>query len=306
MRKSSVSVAPPNRKSQAETPADGEHDDAPAAERAEPRAWLRWLQGFQVVTGVIVVMAASVLVAWGLRRYLHKSPRFAIATISIDGNRRLTPAQIDKRAGLATGDNIFGLDEERAAAAILTDPWVESATVKKELPDAVHVQIVEREPRLVASIEQKLFLVDAKGVLFKEAEAGDPSDLPVVTGIRPEDAAGDREGVTLRLRRVLDLLADLEGQQIAERLPIQEIHASDDGELTVFAGGDGIALVFGEPPYRVKVEKAKRIFAELRARQVKADVLFLDNRAHPERVVVRMRADGAVARADKPREEGKR
>ena len=135
-------------------------------------------------------------------------------------------------------------------------------------------------------------------------EPGDPTDMPVVTGIRSQDAVRDREGVTLRLRRAIDLLADLESMQIADRLPIQEIHSTPEGDLTVFAGEGGIALVFGAPPYRVKVEKCKRIFAELRARQVKPDVLFLDNRAHPERVVARMRAEGPIARAE--RQEGKR
>ena len=170
MRSSSPSLSPPNRRSFPTRPAgepgavasssaessrapmpdsDADHDTADRPRRERP-----WLVRFQLVTGILVVMAASVLVAWGLRRYLHKSPRFAIATISIDGNHRLTPHQIEERAGLATGDNIFNLDEERAQASLLTDPWIESARVQKELPDAVHLHLVEREPRLSATIVQ--------------------------------------------------------------------------------------------------------------------------------------------------------
>src|SRR5207244_2204490 len=74
-----------------------------------------WLQRLSLFTGVMVVMAASVLVAWGLRRYLHHSPRFSIATVDVQGNHRLTPLQIAKSAGITTGDNIFDLDEEHAA-----------------------------------------------------------------------------------------------------------------------------------------------------------------------------------------------
>jgi cell division protein FtsQ len=237
-------------------------------------------------------MAASVLVAWGLRRYLHKSPRFAIAVIQIDGNQRLTVHQISKRGGIATGNNIFKLDEQRAEAAVKTDPWIESVKVTKELPDTVRIRVTEREAVVAASIDDKLYLVDSKGTLFKEVEAGDPSDLPVVTGVGAEAVRNDREGATLMLRRVIDLLGELERDKVGERFPIQELALDREGNVTVFAGVDGIALVFGQPPYRVKVEKAKRIFAELRARRVKPDVLFLDNRAHPERVVVRMRAEG--------------
>jgi cell division protein FtsQ len=279
-------LSPPNRKSRASVP-------VPVPVPGKPRrpATSSWFAKVQLFTGVIVVIAASVLVAWGLRRYLHKSPRFAVASIPVQGNRRLGPQAVVKQAGLATGDNVFDIDEDRCRGALQLNPWIESAKVQKELPDTVRITIVEREARLTASIDGKMLLADARGVLFKESEVGDPTDLPIVTGIKPADIARDREGVTLRLRRVLDLLADLEAEQIPERLPIQEVHIDGDGDLTVFAGTDGIALTFGQPPYRLKVEKGKRILAELRARRVKPDALFLDNRAHPERVVVRMRSD---------------
>ena len=54
-------------------------------------------------------------------------------------------------------------------------------------------------------------------------------------------------------------------------------------------GTDGLSLVFGRPPFRAKVAKADRILEELRFRKVKRAVMFLDNEAHPERVVVRMK-----------------
>ncbi len=295
------SLAPPNRRSRAADyglQATGQsHSERPSRQEGPkpvargPKPSSGWFQRVQLMTGVIVVIAASILVAWGLRRYLHKSPRFAIAQVTVQGNRRLGPQAVVKQAGLATGDNVFDVDEDRCRAALQHNPWIESAKVQKELPDTVRITIVEREPRLLANIDDRLLLADGHGVLFKETEPGDPTDLPIVTGIKPADVVRDRDGVTLRMRRVLDLLADLEAEQIPERLPIQEVHIGGDGDLTVFAGTDGVALTFGQPPYRLKVEKGKRILAELRARRVKADALFLDNRAHPERVVVRMRSD---------------
>jgi cell division protein FtsQ len=54
-------------------------------------------------------------------------------------------------------------------------------------------------------------------------------------------------------------------------------------------GREAIALSLGQPPYRDKIEEASRILNEVARRRANAAVIFLDDDAHPERVVVRMR-----------------
>lgn len=319
MRHSSPSIHPPNRRTHppgepATPPPDSlggvplsSRTSAPPSNRKVPppkpkrsrrrdRAVKRlgdFIQRLQLLTGVLVVIAAAVLVAWGLRRYLHKSPRFSISTVTVEGTRRLTRKRITQAAGVAPGTNIFQIDEHAAEAKLTsTDPWVDSATIRKELPDTLHVKIVERDPRLLANIGGRLFVIDEKGEPFKELEPGDPTDFPVLTGLRPEELDNDRASAVARIRLALALVADLEDHGVSARFPIQELHLDELGGIAVVAGTEGLSLVFGEPPYRHKVEKAARIFSELRARQVKAESIFLDNRAHPERVVVRMRNDG--------------
>ncbi|MBI4956405.1 MAG: FtsQ-type POTRA domain-containing protein, partial [Myxococcales bacterium] len=250
-----------------------------------PRAWLRRLQ---LLTGVAVVVAASILVGWGLRRYLRSSQRFAIRTVVVSGNARRTPQEIAKRAGADIGKNIFAFDEQAAKAGVEADEWIESARVATELPSTVHVDVVEREAVALASIAGELLLVDRKGASFKALGAGDPSDLPVVTGIGTEEIARDRAQVQERLRRALDLCEDLERVGLAKNYPLQEIHLEPDDSITVVVGSQGVTLAFGQPPYRLKVDKAARVLFEVARRKGKPAVVFLDNEAHPERVVVRM------------------
>ena len=253
------------------------------------RAVGRWLARFRLITGIIVVVSASLLVAWGLRRYLRTSPRFAIKTVQVDGNVRRSAQQLAARAKVELGKNIFAVDLSAARQAVVADEWIETATVTRTLPSTIRIQVSEREAQAVASVGTKLFLVDSKGNIFKQVRAGDPIDLPVITGLDPVAIARDREGVTLRLRRVLDLLADLQQVGIDRRFPVQEVHFEPDKSVVVTVGTEGIALQLGHPPYRAKVEKADRILVEVRRRKAKPAVVFLEDDAHPERVVVRMR-----------------
>lgn len=249
----------------------------------------RFSKGLQLVAGAVVVLAASIGVAWGARRYVTTSPRFAVRTVLIEGERRRSAAAVADAAGVAVGKNIFALDLNHAGQMLTQDPWIERATVTRKLPSTVSITVVEREAYAAAVIGGELYLATRDGDLFKKLGEEDPSDLPVVTGITAEQVARDRPGVVLAVKRVLDVVEDFERTGIAKRYPVEELHLEKDGVLTVTIGKEAIALHLGMPPYRDKIEQASRVLNEVARRKANAQVIFLDNDAHPERVVVRMR-----------------
>jgi cell division protein FtsQ len=249
----------------------------------------RLARTFQLVGGVAVVLAASISVAWGARRYLTTSPRFAVRTVLVDGERRRSAAHVAEMGGLAVGKNIFALDLALAGAMIAEDPWIEKATVTRKLPSTVTVTVTEREAAATVAIGGELYLATRDGDLFKKIGADDPSDLPLVTGILPAQVTGDRAGVVITIKRVLDVAEEADRVGLGKRYPIEELHVDKGGSLTVIVGREAIALAMGQPPYRDKVEEAARILGEVARRKANASVIFLDNEAHPERVVVRMR-----------------
>lgn len=247
------------------------------------------LRALQLVGGVTIVLAASIGVAWGARRYITSSPRFAVRTVLVDGAHRRTAAQIAAGGGVAVGNNIFALDLSRAGALITQDPWVEKATVIRRLPSTVTINVVEREAAALVTIGGELYLATRDGEMFKKMGQEDPVDLPIITGIPASQVATDRKGVVIAVRRALDVADELSRTGIARRYPIQELHLEKDGSLVITIGREAIALSLGHPPYRDKIEEASRILSELARRKANAAVVFLDNDAHPERVVVRMR-----------------
>jgi len=55
------------------------------------------------------------------------------------------------------------------------------------------------------------------------------------------------------------------------------------------AGKTGVTLHLGRGPWRRKLLMADRVIERLARRGRVPGIIFLDNRAHPDRVVVRMR-----------------
>jgi cell division protein FtsQ len=266
--------------------------DSPA-HRASPggpssSAWARVGSALRTIVGVGLVVAASTSVAWLARRHVLASSRFTITSIEVSGGDRRAAAVLIAESGLTTGVNVFAADLDAARAKILADPWVAEASLARRLPGTISVVVQERKAAALVALGPT-FLATSDGRPFKQAEAGDPVDLPLVTGLRPESVASDPEGSMHTIRRAIDLAAEVERSGLGAHLPLEEVHVADDGTFALVVGRVALQLVLGAPPFRRKLDQAVRVVAELDRRGAKASAIMLDNDQRPDRVVVRMR-----------------
>jgi len=260
-------------------------DESAAAPKPAPR----WLSIVRTASGFALVAAVSVAVAWGSRRYLTTSPRFSLEQVVMSGQKTRTKDALLARAGIKMGQNVFSIDLDVARNKMLGDPYVKDALLTRKLPDTIVVAIDERVPAAMVALGNDTFLVTRDGEAFKRLEVGDPSDLPVITGLQPELAETDREAFAQSVRRALDVAVDYQQSSLAAKMPLEEIHFEPGDGLSLGVGSPVTSLVLGGPPYRKKLDEAARVAFELERRGQKADAILLDNDARPERVVARVR-----------------
>ncbi len=248
----------------------------------------RVVNALRAVLGAALVLGLSTTVAWAARRHVLTSPRFAIDEIVVQGAHHRTAESVATEAGVTKGMNVFALDLDRARAKLLLDPWIERVVLARHLPGKVSIQVSERESGAIVALPEA-YLASRDGRIFKRVELGDPVDLPVITGLTSDLLAQDRDGAQHTIVRALDLAGEYEHGPLAARAPLQEIHVSNGGELTLVVGKDGVSVALGLPPYRRKLDEAVRIFAEMDRRGARPGVVMLDDEARPDRVVVRTR-----------------
>lgn len=280
----STKTLPSNRRVQ--TPARA-HE--PVRQPWDPDALWRKLRLLGRVALGVAIVAAGVLAAVYARRYVTQSPRFALKDLRVEGNHRRTREQIAELAGLTLGQNVVELDLEAVRARLEKDPWIERATILRRLPASVAIDVIERDAAAIIALPTGTWLATSHGDLFKKIEAGDPNDLPVITGLTDEAAASDRDATAQIIRRALDLAAD------AERVGlfggrVQELAVDSDGGINAVLsrGKASVRVVFGKNGYRQKVRLGARVEAELARRGARATTVFLDDELHPERIVVRL------------------
>jgi cell division protein FtsQ len=243
----------------------------------------------KILFGTALTLGVAGGVAWGAHRYALTTPRFAIQEVEVEGARRLSADQVQTLAGISRGSNVFALDVLGAEQLLLKNPWISEARVTRRLPGHVRVDISEREAGAVVVLGDRLMLASRAGEVFKPFVEGDPFDLPVVTGISPEALVRDRDRELERLGEAMDLLRQYERIPMSQVFPAQELHVPEGGGAVLTVGREGLALQLGPGPWKQKLLRAARVVEKAQARGELPGIVFLDNEAHPERVVVRMR-----------------
>jgi cell division protein FtsQ len=256
-------------------------------ERPGPRnralAALRFLAGLAIVAGVATGVAMSV------HRYAVTSARFALRQIDVKGGHRIGPEQAERLAGLSLGTNLFAVDTQAAERKLLENPWIRSARAVRKLPSTLLIELSERDAVAIASIVDGLYVVSGDGEPFKRLEPSDPVDLPIVTGISPTGLARDRSRELERLEQGLEVLRQYRRLKLERTYPAQEVHLEPGGGIRLIVGNDGITLSLASDSLRQRLLMAEQVVVESRAAGRLPGIVFADNVAHPERVVVRMR-----------------
>lgn len=237
------------------------------------------------------LLAAGLLAAagYGVFYFVLHSPHFALRTVYISPTRHVTTESLRKRAALPAEVNLFRVDLAAVKQRLAGEPWLRSITLHRELPATLRIELAEHEPVALISLDS-LYLVDEQGEVFKRAAPGEYAHLPVITGfgraaylIEPELTRGQIRAALLALSRY---------QRGARRPPIGEAHVDHFIGVTLYTdGGTALRLGYGsEAELDTRLARFDTVWKALASAGQKPTVLFLDNRAHPDQVTVRLAA----------------
>jgi cell division protein FtsQ len=246
----------------------------------------RWLEYVKSALGLLVALAGALALAFGAHRYALATPRFALVNVEIEGERRLAQGEILTLGGVELGKNLLALDLDRVEKALGSSPWIRAVRVERRLPGTLSIELEEREPRALVLRQGELHLVSERGEPFKAWVEGDPRDFPIISGAESSGPEGATEN---RLQEGVKLLDDYAHTTLGASLSAEELHFSAQGEAVLTVGREGVELYLGLPPFRDKLNRAERVVLEAKSLGGLPGAVFLDSRAHPERVVVRAR-----------------
>jgi len=237
----------------------------------------------------------SVLLVYGHNAVI-KMEAFRTKKIEISGARILGETQIFKQAGIGPGVNALSANLSMARKRLIAHDWIEAATVRRQLPDRITIQIKER--RAVAELEMgRRFLIDKTGKIFKERSDSDPASPVIVKGLDYFDVNLGGKNRSRSFSDVMEVLKLFqEPGELFSQGTLKEIHVDRELGLSLRVFDDMKEIKIGHGNYAHKFAAMAKVAAHMRKKGGVMDYSSIDVSVL-NRVVVRPSGMGVVRRS---------
>jgi len=233
--------------------------------------------------GVLTLMSLSLIF---IHDFLTQCDYFRADNIVISGAKRLSGREILKYAGIQKDKNILAINLPLARKQLLSHPWVADVEISRELPKGISIWIKEHNALAILCMGRK-FLINFKGEIFKENDASDPKDLPVVRGLDYSDLGVIKENKNTPLAAVVEwLLMRSNKKKFIPGIDVKEINVDREIGLTLVLSENGRSICLGYNDYYQKTNRLRRIFKYLRSRSRLKEIQSI-NLMNPDRVILR-------------------
>jgi cell division protein FtsQ len=111
----------------------------------------------------------SLLVLLGVGVILH-STLFRLKQVQVVGISHRTPEEVVTLAGVAMGDNILLMDEEKIRDKINSDRYLVFQSMQRDYPDGLIIEVYERKP--IANIQSMgmQYTLDGEGMVLEQTQ----------------------------------------------------------------------------------------------------------------------------------------
>jgi cell division protein FtsQ len=239
--------------------------------------------------GTLFLVLLTAAVAFGARHLATTSDRFAFEHLVVSGSTRFSEPELCKLMGVEPGTNLFALELPLAEQRLAEHPWVATVRLRRKLPSTLELELVEYRAKALGLLGDQLYLVTEDGHPIVTYGLDERGDYPIVSGVSLNELSIDRARAVDRLAAGIEVLELYQRSSLAQSYQAQQVHLDADGSIQLVVGELGVSLVFGKGPVEQKLLMAARVLGKVRAKGELPKVVFLDNEAHPERVVVRLR-----------------
>ncbi|MBI1204130.1 MAG: FtsQ-type POTRA domain-containing protein [Rhodopseudomonas sp.] len=114
---------------------------------------------------------------------------FGISEVALAGQHEVSRDEILGLAGITARSSLLFLDAADARARLLTNPWIEQATVLKLYPGRLRIEIKERKAFALWQKDARISLIADDGTILEPYVPAGFAALPLVVGIGAEHEA---------------------------------------------------------------------------------------------------------------------
>jgi cell division protein FtsQ len=223
------------------------------------------------ILGFLVVLA----VVWRANAWKEQ---LSIREIRVNGEHILSAREILDLAGIERTQKLYGLDINAVRRRVESNPYIQSASVTRDVPGTVVITVHERSPVAAIVADRTVYLDDSAHVL-PPVKSSLLLDVPILTGvITPSESTTAPGAPASGVREALAFLdtARAFGDDLYHR--ISEVHIAADGGLICYTAEQGVPVIIGRGEFAAKLARLDAFWKEYVAREGARALEYVDLR----------------------------
>lgn len=200
----------------------------------------------------------AVAVPLGGAVWVARSPEFRLSEVTVAGTRRVETGWVEGALEPLRGRQILWLSLDEIERRLEDHPWIAGAEVRKELPDRLVVEIVERRPAALLRRGDGLLFVDRRGEVIAPFDpALGLADLVLLSApaARPRELAAALDAI--------DTIGRLEPRLAAE---LSEVELLGQGDYRLLSASLPYPILVNGQRLRSGLARLRRYAADIAER----------------------------------------
>jgi len=257
------------------------------AEQTAPSLIITLRKALSVAALVLLLLLAGVLIM----DYLIL-PRMQIGQILLESSLGLPDDELLALGGLTGQENYISINEDEVRRKFETSALIRKAYVEKQFPGTLKIMLYGRNPLGIAvqdsAVGRDPYVFDEYGVVYQLPGSAASLDLPVFTGLVPEE----RDGIRTVPENLMPLLKDLRELQVKSPLlfgQISEISLNRDAlsGFRLYVSSYRLPVVLSSGLNESLMKKILLVLDSLKTGSMMKDIEYADFRT--EQVVLKTR-----------------
>jgi len=156
------------------------------------RFWSNMFIKLGLVAGIVIAFPALLWWAEYPQRFGHFVVHsmvsatghigFCLSDVLVEGRQNASIETILKVVNARRGDPLLSYDPYKLKKQLEEISWIRQATVKRQLPGIIYIQLNERQPVALWQHQQRHYVVDEQGVVISEDNLQAFDKLPIIVG----------------------------------------------------------------------------------------------------------------------------
>jgi len=208
-----------------------------------------------------------------------------VRRVVIDGSGILSAQQLFTLSDVPLKSLMNQVDIYDVRGRILQQPFVKNARVTRQYPDAVRIQLVERQP--IASVNNgQLRYIDAEAVLLPYIETSVKLDLPIINGV--DSIQGAKPGETISNAELSEAIGLLQTALALDSTLfhfISEVNMNNGKDIILYSSDVPVPVIVGRGDYGKKLLMLETFWKNYVKTQSAQKIRYIDLRFNDQVVV---------------------